>query len=59
MPAAWILALAIPLSLAGTQAGGLVLDRMSDAVFRRWTRWIVTGIGVFYLVQAARLILAA
>lgn len=59
MPAAWILALAIPLSLAGTQAGGLVLDRMSDAVFRRWTRWIVTGIGVFYLVQAARLMLAA
>jgi hypothetical protein len=32
---------------------------MSDAGFRRWTRWIVTGIGVAYLVQAARLMLAA
>jgi hypothetical protein len=32
---------------------------MSDAGFRRWTRWIVTGIGAVYLVQAARLMLAA
>lgn len=59
MPAVWILALALPLSFAGTQAGGRLLDLMSDAGFRRWTRWIVTGIGAFYLVQAARLLLAA
>jgi hypothetical protein len=32
---------------------------MSDAGFRRWTRWIVTGIGAVYLVQAAKLFLAA
>lgn len=59
MPPAWILFLALPLSFAGTAVGARLLDRMSDAGFRRWTRWIVTGIGVAYLVQAARLLLAA
>ncbi|MFM8820028.1 MAG: TSUP family transporter [Phenylobacterium sp.] len=58
MPSAWVLALALPLSFAGTRAGGVILDRMTDDGFRRWTRWIVTGIGAFYLVQAARLLLA-
>jgi hypothetical protein len=28
---------------------------MSDVNFKRWTRWIVTGVGVMYLVQAAQL----
>lgn len=46
---------AIPLSMAGTFAGGLILDRMSDVNFKRWTRWIVTAIGAVYLVQAAQL----
>jgi len=59
MPPVWLLALALPLSFAGTAVGARLLDRMSDAGFRRWTRWIVTGIGVVYLVQAARLLLAA
>ncbi|WP_397394168.1 TSUP family transporter [Phenylobacterium sp.] len=59
MPPVWLLALALPLSFAGTAVGARLLDRMSDAGFRRWTRWIVTGIGVAYLVQAARLMLAA
>jgi hypothetical protein len=26
---------------------------MSDKSFLKWTRWIVTAIGVVYLVQAA------
>ena len=55
IPPLWVFALAIPLSMAGTFAGGLILDRMSDVNFKRWTRWIVTGIGVLYLVQAAQL----
>ena len=59
MPPAWVLGLALPLSFAGTHAGGRILDRLSDEGFRRWTRWIVTGIGAVYLVQAARLLLAA
>ena len=55
MPPWWVFALAIPVSMLGTVAGGRVLDRVSDVNFKRWTRWIVTGIGVTYLVQAAQL----
>jgi uncharacterized protein len=54
-PDFWVFALAIPASMLGTALGGLVLNRMSDTDFKRWTRWIVTAIGAFYLVQAARL----
>jgi uncharacterized membrane protein YfcA len=57
MPPAWLFALAIPLSMAGTFVGGRILDRMSDVNFKRWTRYIVSAIGVLYLVQAAQLFL--
>ena len=50
-----VLLLAVPLSMLGTAAGGRLLDRMSDASFRSATRWVVSGIGLTYLVQAARL----
>ena len=49
----WLLLAAAPLSVLGTVIGGRILDRMSDASFLKWTRWIVTGIGVVYLLQAA------
>ncbi len=55
MPPWWVFAIAIPASMMGTVAGGKVLDRMTDVDFKRWTAWIVTGIGAFYLVKAARL----
>ena len=55
MPPPWVFALAVPLSMAGTYVGGMILDRMSDVNFKRWTRWIVTGVGVSYLVRAAQL----
>jgi uncharacterized membrane protein YfcA len=55
MPPWWLFALAIPLSMAGTAAGGRILDRINDADFKRWTRWIVTAVGVLYLLQAAAL----
>lgn len=58
MPPAWVFALAVPLSMAGTALGGLILNRMSDVNFKRWTRWIVTAVGVAYLVQAAQLFAA-
>lgn len=54
-PPAWLFALAIPLSMLGTTAGGAILNRMSDTGFKRWTAWIVTAIGGFYLLQSARL----
>ncbi|MBK8630182.1 MAG: sulfite exporter TauE/SafE family protein [Sphingomonadales bacterium] len=52
MPPIWVFALAIPASMAGTATGGLVLDRMSDAGFKRWTAWVVTAIGAIYLIRA-------
>jgi uncharacterized protein len=55
MPPWTLFALAIPCSMLGTLAGGKVLDRISDVNFRRLTAWIVTGIGLIYLVKAATL----
>ena len=55
LPPAWVLALAMPASMAGTWLGGRVLDRLTDKSFLAWTRWIVTAIGAGYLLQAARL----
>lgn len=55
LPALWVFALAIPLSMAGTAVGGRVLDRISDVHFKRWTAWIVTLIGLGYLVKAVAL----
>lgn len=56
MPPLWFFALAIPVSMAGTAAGAWVLDRISDGNFKRWTAWIVTGIGAVYLFKAAQLL---
>lgn len=55
LPPLWLFALAIPVSMLGTATGGWVLDRMSDANFKRWTAWIVTAIGAFYLFKAVQL----
>lgn len=58
MPPLWVFGLAIPLSMLGTVVGGAVLNRLSDVDFKRWTRWIVSAVGVSYLVQAAQLFAA-
>lgn len=47
------------LSLLGTWIGGLILNRMSDRSFLRWTRWLITSIGAVYLAQALRLIVTS
>ena len=57
LPPLWVFALGIPLSMAGTAVGGLILNRVTDVDFKRWTRWIITAIGVSYLIQAAQLLL--
>lgn len=46
-----IVLLAAPFAMLGTQAGNRIIHRLTDANFRTWTRWIVTGIGVFYFAQ--------
>ena len=57
-PPLWVLAAIIPLSLLGTWAGGKVLDRMTDANVRAWTKYIVTATGAVYLIQGAMLLSA-
>ena len=47
--------LVIPPTLVGTRLGKGVLDRMSDTSFLGWTRWIVSLIGVVYLVRGVML----
>jgi uncharacterized membrane protein YfcA len=59
VPPLWVFALAVPLSMLGTAAGGMVLDRLSDVNFKRYLRAILTVIGAVYLAQAARLYLGA
>jgi uncharacterized membrane protein YfcA len=59
MPKLWVFALALPLSAAGTAVGGGILERMSDINFKRWTRVIVTAVGLVYVIQAAQLELTA
>jgi len=46
-----IVLLAAPFAIFGTHTGNRILHRLTDANFRTWTRWIVTGIGVFYFIQ--------
>lgn len=58
LPPPWVFAVAVPLSMAGTVAGGRILDRMSDVNFKRATRWIVTAIGGIYLIRSAQLFAA-
>ncbi|HTP61943.1 MAG TPA: TSUP family transporter [Burkholderiales bacterium] len=41
--------IAVALSIVGTSLSRQVLERISDAVFRQWTRWTVMSIGSIYL----------
>lgn len=53
MPPWWFFLVAAPLAMIGAWLGGKVLDRMSDVNFLKWTKWLVSAIGVIYLAQAA------
>jgi hypothetical protein len=46
-----IVAIAIVAAIMGTSASRAVLERMSDAQFRKWTKLIVMGIGSVYIAQ--------
>lgn len=49
----WLMGTMIALAFVGTTLSRSVLDKMSDADFRKWTRWTVWSIGMFYLASAA------
>jgi len=43
--------IAAPIAILGARAGNGILQKMTDANFRAWTRWVVTGVGAVYLAQ--------
>jgi len=53
LPAAdWIsFLIAAPIAVLGARAGNGILQKMTDANFRAWTRWVVTGVGAVYFTQ--------
>lgn len=57
-PAEWAaVALAAPFAIIGTSAGHWVLQRLTDANFKSWTRLIVTAVGIFYLTRGILLVI--
>ncbi len=52
----WLLA-AAPLAIIGTTLGARVLAVMSDADFRKYTKWIVTGVGAVYVIRGIILLI--
>lgn len=52
LPPVWLFVAAVPLSMAGTWLGGLILHRMTDVNFRQWMKGLVTAIGVVFLLRA-------
>jgi uncharacterized membrane protein YfcA len=51
------IALAAPSAVLGTSAGHWVLQRLTDANFKRWTRLIVSAIGIYYLARGISLLI--
>ena len=51
------IAFAAPFAIAGTSAGHWILQRLTDANFRKWTRWVVTVIGIFYMARGISLLI--
>ena len=51
------IALAAPFAVLGTSAGYWVLQRLTDANFKSWTRLLVTAIGIYYLIRGITLLI--
>lgn len=49
----WALGIAVAMAIVGASLGKLVLERLSDHQFRRWTQRLVMAIGSVYLAQGA------
>lgn len=50
--------IAAPISVLGSIVGYRILLRLSNHAFRQGTRWLVTGVGTFYLAQGVYLLTA-
>ena len=51
-----LMATCVALALAGTTLSKRVLEKMSDANFRRWTKWTVMTMGFIYLANGVWLL---
>jgi len=49
----WLVAMAIVLAILGTQSSRRVLERLSDAQFRNWSRRLIFVLSIAYLGQGA------
>lgn len=54
--APWLAATMVALAFVGTSLSRQVLERISDASFRKWTRWTVMTLGVMYLASGIKMI---
>ena len=52
----WLAALMVALAIIGTTLSRRVLEKLTDASFRQWTRWAVMSMGVAYLAMGAWLL---
>lgn len=48
----------VALALVGTTLSRKVLEGMDDSSFRKWTRWTVMSMGMFYLASGAWMLVA-
>jgi uncharacterized membrane protein YfcA len=48
----------VALALVGTTLSRKVLEGMDDSSFRKWTRWTVMSMGIFYLASGAWMLVA-
>ncbi|MEP3653665.1 MAG: TSUP family transporter [Litorimonas sp.] len=56
LPPIWVLALAIPAVVLGTKFGTTLLERFSDVGFRKYTRILVTVVGIVYVFRGLALL---
>ena len=54
----WVIVIAAPFAVFGTNVGYRILQRLTDDGFRKWTRYIVTSIGLVYLVRGLMMLWA-
>ena len=54
----WLAGTMVLLAFVGTTLSRQVLERMTDASFRKWTRWTVMTLGMIYLVSGLKLVIA-
>lgn len=56
LPPLWFFIAFVPFAMLGTFMGTCVLKRMSDVGFRKYTRWIVSFIGIIYVLRGLSLL---